>query len=99
MTKESQTSVFITLEEIQILHDALDAQYDSNFESDYEIMREEMNKCDWDYVHDMIVTELTANELFELHKKQFFKSPRSRYRIPFRFNKNDPRKSTLFRLY
>ena len=50
MTRENQTSVFITLEEIQIIHDALDAQYDSNFESDYEIMREQMNKCDWDYV-------------------------------------------------
>ena len=69
MTRESQTGVFITLEEIQILHDALDAQYDSNFESDYEIMREEMNKCDWDYVHDMACKFKLTNDAFEILKQ------------------------------
>ena len=43
-----------------------------------------------------ISQELTVNEILELYRKSIRKGPGRRYRIPFRYDKDDPRKSNMF---
>tara|TARA_B100000214_G_scaffold357997_1_gene318132 strand:+ start:86 stop:316 length:231 start_codon:yes stop_codon:yes gene_type:complete len=40
--------------------------------------------------------ELNAYEILKLYSREFSKSPGRGYRIPFRFNKDNPRESNLF---
>ena len=48
-------TINITEEELKLLEDALQNQYDSNFESDYEMLQEEIVKtdCDWGFASSM----------------------------------------------
>ena len=43
-----------------------------------------------------IKEELKANELLKLHTTAFHKSTSSRHRVPYGFNRNDPKESNLF---
>ena len=48
-------TINITEQELKLLEDALQNQYDSNFESDYEMLQEEIVKidCDWGFASSM----------------------------------------------
>ena len=46
-----------------------------------------------------IKEELTAYEILELYKKSIRKNPVRRLRIPFRYDKNNPRESSMFLLH
>mgnify|MGYP003133155325 FL=1 len=61
----------ITLEEIKLLEEALSNQHDSNFESDYEMLQEEIVKsnCDWGFASSMCFKFEQVHEAFELLKK------------------------------
>jgi len=61
----------ITLEEIKLLEEALSNQHDSNFESDYEMLQEEIVKsnCDWGFASSMCFKFEQVHKAFELLKK------------------------------
>ena len=61
----------ITLEEIKLLEEALSNQHDSNFESDYEMLQEEIVKsnCDWGFASSMCFKFEEVHEAFKLLTK------------------------------
>ena len=64
-------TINITEEEIKLLEDALQNQYDSNFESDYEMLQEEIVKadCDWGFASSMCFKFEEVHEAFKLLTK------------------------------
>jgi hypothetical protein len=64
-----QDYVAVNLDDIQLLEDALQNQYDSNCESDEEILREEICKGDWDFACDICFKFKQVHEAFALLKK------------------------------
>ena len=59
-------TINITEEELKLLEDALQNQYDSNFESDYEMLQEEIVKtdCDWGFASSMCFKFEEVHEAF-----------------------------------
>ena len=64
-------TINITEEELKLLEDALQNQYDSNFESDYEMLQEEIVKtdCDWGFASSMCFKFEEVHEAFKLLTK------------------------------
>ena len=64
-------TINITEEELKLLEDALQNQYDSNFESDYEMLQEEIIKtdCDWGFASSMCFKFEEVHEAFKLLTK------------------------------
>ena len=64
-------TINITEEELKLLEDALQNQYDSNFESDYEMLQEEIVKtdCDWGFASSMCSKFEEVHEAFKLLTK------------------------------
>ena len=65
--KES-LGITITKDELNILEEALQSQYDSNFESDHEMLQEEIVKadCDWGFASSLCFKFEQVNEAFKL---------------------------------
>ena len=63
-------AITITKDELNILEEALQSQYDSNFESDHEMLRDEINKsdCDWGFASSLCYKFEQVHEAFELIK-------------------------------
>ena len=63
-------TINITEEELKLLEDALQNQYDSNFESDHEMLQEEIVKadCDWGFASSLCYKFEQVHEAFELIK-------------------------------
>ena len=64
-------TINITEQELKLLEDALQNQYDSNFESDYEMLQEEIVKtdCDWGFASSMCFKFEEVHEAFKLLTK------------------------------
>ena len=64
-------TINITEQELKLLEDALQNQYDSNFESDYEMLQEEIIKtdCDWGFASSMCFKFEEVHEAFKLLTK------------------------------
>ena len=52
---KASLGITITKDELNILEEALQSQYDSNFESDHEMLQEEIVKadCDWGFASSL----------------------------------------------
>ena len=63
--------ITITKDELNILEEALQSQYDSNFESDHEMLQEEIVKadCDWDFASSLCFKFQEVHAAFKLIKK------------------------------
>ena len=62
-------TINISLEEINLLYEALDNQFSSQCEMDEEMLREEINKGDWDFAMDICFKFKQTHEAFALLKK------------------------------
>ena len=64
-------AITITKDELNILEEALQSQYDSNFESDHEMLQEEIVKadCDWDFASSLCFKFQEVHDAFKLIKK------------------------------
>jgi len=64
-------TINITEQQLKLLEDALQNQYDSNFESDYEMLQEEIVKtdCDWGFASSMCFKFEEVHEAFKLLTK------------------------------
>jgi len=64
-------TITIHIHELNLLEDTLQNQYDSNFESDHEMLRDEINKsdCDWGFASSLCYKFEQVHEAFELLKK------------------------------
>ena len=65
--KES-LGITITKDELNILEETLQSQYDSNFESDYEMLQEEIHKanCDWGFASSICFKFQEVHDAFKL---------------------------------
>ena len=65
--KES-LGITITKDELNLLEEALQYQYDSNFESDREMLQEEINKanCDWGFASSICFKFQEVHDAFKL---------------------------------
>ena len=63
-------TITIHIHELNLLEDTLQNQYDSNFESDHEMLRDEINKsdCDWGFASSLCYKFEQVHEAFELIK-------------------------------
>ena len=63
-------TITIHIHELNLLEDTLQNQYDSNFESDHEMLRDEINKsdCDWGFAASLCYKFEQVHEAFELIK-------------------------------
>ena len=61
----------ITKDELNILEEALQSQYDSNFESDHEMLQEEIVKadCDWGFASSLCFKFQEVHDAFKLIEK------------------------------
>ena len=68
-TKEATRT--ITVSELMKLEDALEHQHSSNFESDHEMLHEEINKaeCDWEWAVHLCLKMKEADDAFKLIEK------------------------------
>lgn len=68
MIKEKIT---ITKEELQKIEEALNNQYSSNFESDHEMLQEEIVKadCDWGFASSLCYKFEEVHDAFKLIEK------------------------------
>ena len=68
MSKEKITN---TKEELQKIEEALNNQYDSNFESDHEMLQEEIVKadCDWGFASSLCYKFEEVHDAFKLIEK------------------------------
>ena len=64
-----QDYVTVSLDDIELLEDALQNQFDSNCEIDEEMLREQINKGDWDFATDICFKFKQTHEAFALLKK------------------------------
>ena len=64
-------TINITEEEIQLLEDALQNQFDSNCECDHEMLSDEINKAetDWDFAESICFKFRQTQEAFKLLTK------------------------------
>ena len=64
-------AITITKDELNILEEALQSQYDSNFESDHEMLQEEIVKadCDWDFASSLCFKFQEVHDAFKLIEK------------------------------
>jgi hypothetical protein len=65
----TQNFVAVYLDDIQLLEDALQNQFDSNCELDEEMLREQIRKGDWDFATDICFKFKQTHEAFALLKK------------------------------
>ena len=65
----TQNFVAVYLDDIQLLEDALQNQFDSNCEIDEEMLREQIRKGDWDFATDICFKFKQTHEAFALLKK------------------------------
>ena len=63
-------TITVHIHELNLLEDTLQNQYDSNFESDHEMLRDEINKsdCDWGCASSLCYKFEQVHEAFELIK-------------------------------
>ena len=63
-------TITVHIHELNLLEDTLQNQYDSNFESDHEMLRDEINKsdCDWGFASSLCYKFEQVHEAFELIK-------------------------------
>ena len=63
-------TITIHIHELNLLEDTLQNQYDSNFESVHEMLRDEINKsdCDWGFASSLCYKFEQVHEAFELIK-------------------------------
>ena len=63
-------TITIHIHELNLLEDTLQNQYDSNLESDHEMLRDEINKsdCDWGFASSLCYKFEQVHEAFELIK-------------------------------
>ena len=63
--------ITITKDELNILEEALQSQYDSNFESDHEMLQEEIVKadCDWGFASSLCFKFQEVHDAFKLIEK------------------------------
>ena len=68
-TKEATRT--ITVSELMKIEEALQNQYDSNFESDYEMLQEEIHKanCDWGFASSICFKFEEVHDAFKLIEK------------------------------
>ena len=64
-----QDYVTVSLDDIELLEDALQNHFDSNCEIDEEMLREQINKGDWDFATDICFKFKQTHEAFALLKK------------------------------
>mgnify|MGYP001265481528 CR=1 FL=1 len=64
-----QDYVTVSLDDIELLEDALQNQFDSNCEIDEEMLREQIGKGDWDFATDICFKFKQTHEAFALLKK------------------------------
>ena len=64
-----QDYVTVSLDDIELLEDALQNQFDSNCELDEEMLREQIRKGDWDFATDICFKFKQTHEAFALLKK------------------------------
>lgn len=64
-----QDYVTVSLDDIELLEDALQNQFDSNCEIDEEMLREQITKGDWDFATDICFKFKQTHEAFALLKK------------------------------
>ena len=64
-----QDYVTVSLDDIELLEDALQNQFDSNCEIDEEMLREQISKGDWDFATDICFKFKQTHEAFALLKK------------------------------
>ena len=64
-----QDYVTVSLDDIELLEDALQNQYDSNCEIDEEMLTEQISKGDWDFATDICFKFKQTHEAFALLKK------------------------------
>ena len=64
-------TITIHIHELNLLEDTLQNQYDSNFESDHEMLRDEINKsdCDWGFASSLCYKFEEVHDAFKLIKK------------------------------
>jgi hypothetical protein len=67
----SKEKITITKEELQKIEEALNNQYDSNFESDHEMLQEEIVKadCDWGFASSLCYKFEEVHDAFKLIEK------------------------------
>ena len=64
-----QDYVTVSLDDIELLEDALQNHFDSNCEIDEEMLREQISKGDWDFATDICFKFKQTHEAFALLKK------------------------------